>query len=430
MTTVASVESVEAAPPRAVRSRDIRIALLGLGQVGSAIAALAAETRASGAAITIASALVRDRHRPRPIDTSAIPLTTDPSAVLASKADVVVEVLGGLEPARSLVLAALRAGTPVVTANKTLLAVHGEELFDAARRTGTSLLYEASVLAGVPFLTMFSRRPRANAITGFSGIVNGTSNFILSRMASHRDGFANALAAAQQAGYAEPDPSKDLDGDDAVEKLCVLLRHFGGWRIAPAEIERTGIRAIEAADLEQAAAFGGVIRPIASADWCNGRLTAHVGPAFVAASHPLSRVGGVQNGLSLRTRDSGELFFSGPGAGPHVTASTVLDDVVEIRHAAGAIHHVEPRAPEPCGTPDTAWFLRLTSNDFPDTQHAPAVFSRLGIRTRRVSAFRAGDGGIRQWLLTSACARSHVDAVIDVLSSKTRCEALCFRVIE
>ena len=208
-------------------------------------------------------------------------LTTDPYEALASNPDIVVEVLGGLEPARSAILAALSARIPVVTANKSLLAAHGDELFAAAARAGVPLLYEASVLAGVPFLSTFRRRPLARTVTGIQGILNGTSNFILSRMARDGADFSAALADAQRLGYAEPDPSKDIDGDDAVEKLCVLLRHFGDFSVAPSQIERRGIRDVGPADLQHAAAFGGALRPVAVASWCDATVTAYAGPAFV-----------------------------------------------------------------------------------------------------------------------------------------------------
>jgi len=294
---------------------EVRIALLGVGQVGGAIAELASHPSEMPCRFSIASALVRDVRRPRAAHAESLPLTIDPAAALTSHPDVVVEVLGGLEPARTLVLEALTRGIPVVTANKSLLAAHGDELFDAASLAGVPLLYEASVLAGVPFLNTFGRRPIARAITAVTGIVNGTSNFILSRMASERMAFGDALADAQRAGYAEPDPSKDVLGDDAVEKLCVLLRHFGQWSVAPDQIEKSGIDHVGPGDLEQAAAFGGTVRPVVSAEWDQDRLAAYAGPAFVAGSNPLSRVDGVQNAVSLRTRWSGDLFFSGPGAG-------------------------------------------------------------------------------------------------------------------
>ena len=332
MTTVLNAVPAPARATAPAPKTEIRVALLGLGHVGGAIAGLANERNDAPHRFPIVSALVRDVHRPRAIDTTRIPLTSDPAIALASRPDVVVEVLGGLEPARTIVMAALAQGLPVVTANKSLLAAHGSELFEAAARHGAPLLYEASVLAGVPFLGTFGRRPLARDVFGISGIVNGTSNFILSRMLADRVSFGDALAEAQRAGYAEPDPSKDINGDDALEKLCVLARHFGGWTIAPGEVERGGIADLELQDLQQASAFGGRIRPVVHADWDGDGVRAFAGPAFVNDSNGLAGINGVQNAVSLRTKWSGDLFFSGPGAGPAITAATV--PMTSSRHAS------------------------------------------------------------------------------------------------
>ena len=261
-------------------------------------------------------------------------------------------MLGGIEPARTLVIEALNAGIPVVTANKTLLAYCGAELFAAAAAAGVPLLYEASVLAGVPFLGTLGRRPLARSVTGFRGILNGTSNFVLSRMARDGASFDEALASAQRAGFAEPDPSKDIEGDDAVEKLCVLLRHLAGSTCTRRRSTRPESPASRRRDQQHAAAFGGTVRPVVVADWSEPALAAYAGPAYVEGTNALSRVDGVQNAIALTTLWSGELFFSGPGAGPTVTAATVLDDVVEasrngetvpVESQADAAGHVSER---------------------------------------------------------------------------------------
>jgi homoserine dehydrogenase len=425
---------VDAAPVR-----EIRVAILGLGQVGGAIASLAA--RAAGtvpASFHVASALVRDPQKPRAIDAAALPLTTDPRTALASKPDVLVEVLGGIEPARTLVLEALTAGIPVVTANKTLLAYCGAELVAAAALAGVPLLYEASVLAGVPFLGTLGRRPLARSVTGFRGILNGTSNFMLTRMARDGAGFAEALASAQRAGFAEPDPSKDVEGDDAVEKLCVLLRHLAGFDVHPSQIDKTGITSLDGRDQQHAAAFGGTVRPVAAADWSEAAVAAYVGPAYVEGTNALGRVDGVQNAIALTTLWSGELFFSGPGAGPTVTAATVLDDVVEASQNGGAASldagrarseratgHARRRAnPTPAVTSvnDGGWFVRLTSSSLAEAG-APSLLASLGIRLRRASCIDARSGRHSQWLLTHPCGRAHLDAALGVLSAKTGCAA-------
>ena len=424
--------------------RDIRVAVLGLGQVGGAIAALAARAAETlPASFEVASALVRDPQKLRAIDAAALPLTTDPRTALASKPDVLVEVLGGIEPARTLVLEALNAGIPVVTANKTLLAYCGAELFSAAAAAGVPLLYEASVLAGVPFLGTLGRRPLARSVTGFRGILNGTSNFVLTRMTRDGAGFAEALASAQRAGLAEPDPSKDVEGDDAVEKLCVLLRHLAGFDVHPSQIDKSGIGGVDGRDQQHAAAFGGTVRPVAVADWSDATVAAYVGPAYVEGTNALSRVDGVQNAIALTTLWSGELFFRGPGAGPTVTAATVLDDVVEASQK-GARANCEPASSAPSfgatadnpacperprghasrPTPpvtsvnDGAWFVRLTSSSLGEAD-APSLLTSLGVRLRRVSCVDARSGRHSQWLLTHPCGRAHLDAALDVLSAKT-----------
>src|SRR5688572_20204210 len=201
-----------------------RVALLGCGTVGGAFAALSRTAPAGNHPLQITAALVRDTQRPRALDLP--PLTEDARLILESEPDVLVELLGGTEPARALVLGALQKRIPVVTANKTLLAHHGAELRAAAQRTRTPLLYEAAVLAGVPFLGPFSGSRRASSVTALLGIVNGTSNFVLTRCADGTASIDEAVADAQRHGYAEPDPSDDVRGIDARDKLALLLQHF------------------------------------------------------------------------------------------------------------------------------------------------------------------------------------------------------------
>jgi homoserine dehydrogenase len=432
MTTVVNTAGVQTRAAARIGQREIRVALLGLGQVGGAVASIAQQNAIEACHFTITSALVRDIHRPRTVDVSRLPLTTDPNTVLRDSPDVVVEVLGGLEPARSIVLAALVAGVPVVTANKSLLAAHGDELFDLAARRGVPLLYEASVLAGVPFLGTFRRRPLARDVSALRGIVNGTSNYVLSRMAHDRVSFNQALIEAQRSGYAEPDPSKDVNGDDAAEKLCVLLRHFAGTSVAPHQIETVGITDIEEHDLDQASAFDGAIRPVITADWNGCAVRGYAGPAFVERSNLLARVDGVQNALTLTTRWSGDVFLSGPGAGPTVTAATVLDDIVEAHHLAYAGAPATVHRATQCTPPATGWFVGLTSRGeaLSDETQAQQMLARFGIRVRRASPIDRRDGRARQWLLTAACSREHADAALAVLDEKLGWTARSIRVLE
>jgi len=426
MTIVAPAPRVQYSTIDPAPVREIRIAVLGLGQVGGAIAALA--VRAAGtlpASFHVVSALVRDPQKPRASEAAALPLTTDPRAALASRPDVLIEVLGGIEPARTLVLEALNAGIPVVTANKTLLAYCGSELFAAAAAAGVPLLYEASVLAGVPFLGTLGRRPLARSVTGFRGILNGTSNFMLTRMARDGAGFAEALTSAQRAGFAEPDPSKDIEGDDAVEKLCVLLRHVAGFDVHPSQIDKIGITGVDGRDQQHAAAFGGTVRPVAVADWSGAAVAAYAGPAYVEGTNALSRVDGAQNAIALTTLWSGELFFSGPGAGPTVTAATVLDDVFEASQNGETVSiprfaNTARPAPKVTSVDEGGWFVRLTSSSLGEAE-AASLLAPLGIRLRRASCIDARSGRHSQWLLTHPCGRAHLDAALDLLSAKTGC---------
>ena len=331
MTVIDEVPRVVSARRAVVspRAREIHIGLLGVGIVGSAVARLALTCPEEfGRPLRITTGLVRDLHKPH--SPESVKLTVCGTEVLDSNPDVVIEVLGGLEPARTLVLEALRRRIPVVTANKSLLAHYGDELLDAAARAGVPLRYEAAVIAGVPFLGTFARRPLASRVTSIFAVVNGTSNFVLSQMDEHGCDFEAAVAHAQASGFAEPDPSKDVDGIDAAEKLTILVRQFFGATIDPNTIEIKGIGGITAADLAGARERGGVIKPVVSAELLNGKVRAFVGPAFVPATHPFAALRGPANGVILRGASSGEVTLIGPGAGPEATAVTILDDVFEV----------------------------------------------------------------------------------------------------
>lgn len=403
----------------------VRIALLGVGHVGGAVAALV-RTGPLADRFTITSGLVRDVTRERPT-AAHVPLTSDLLAALDDEPDVVIEALGGLEPARTLVLSAIQRGIPVVTANKSLLAAHGAELLDAAERYSVPLRYEAAVLAGVPFLGTFNRRPLARATTGLSGIVNGTTNYILSKMSEGKADFASALSEAQRRGYAEPDPSSDISGVDAAEKLCVLIRHFGQWDVAPKQFERIGIESITAADLHAARELGGALKPVVHVEWNDDECSAFVGPAFVPGSHHLASIRDVQNAVLLRKSD-GELFFAGPGAGPSVTAATLLDDATEIAEETFSRHYVDRRTQSAQVKPPTrqsenesrrvtvkpaltGWFVRVVGELDRYHDRLPAV---------AIKSARAIDAaGEKQWVaLTHPCQREQITwALRDVVSS-------------
>jgi homoserine dehydrogenase len=411
----------------------IRIGLLGLGQVGSAVARLAAApARLGRAEAEITAALVRDPLRPR--ETFGIRVTADAEAVFATRPSVIVEALGGLEPARTLVLEAIARGIPVVTANKSLLAHHGDELGEAAALTGVPLRFEASVLAGVPFLGTFARRPCAARLTSFTGIVNGTTNFILSQMQDGTKEFESALSEAQRRGFAEPDPSKDVEGIDAVEKLTILIRQFGGPSVEPRTIEIAGITSVTAADLRHARALGGTLKPVAHAAGLGPDRTAvaaFAGPAFLPDCHPLARVHSVANGLRLRDIAGSELCFTGPGAGPDVTAVTVLDDVLEATAPSAQIDWPATVRVGQAVPPITAWFVRVTSaTALPPGADTAALLGSQGVWVERTTGRSTRDGNESLAILTYPCDRAQVERAAAAFAAATGSTTNIFRALD
>lgn len=401
----------------------IDIALLGCGNVGAALARLAA--RDADQPFTILGALVRDVTRPRDVPIPPA-FTTDAAGLLESAPSVVVELLGGTDPARRLVVGALERRIPVVTANKTLLARHGAELREAAGRARVPVLYEAAVIAGVPFLGTFARRPYAAAASNLTGIANGTSNFVLTRCARHGETVASALAEAQHRGYAEPNPRNDVAGIDAAEKLAVLLQHFASLDVNPDAIETVGIDVITGAQAGHARELGGVIKPIIHADWASG-LDAFVGPAFVPATHPLARVDDVENALLLGT-SRGRLHFQGPGAGPEVTAAAVLDDIREISDGTAPLLTGELRVQRP-DAPETEWLITLSGVRLPRASDVADLLSSYGVFTHRATARHGADGRESQSLLVWPVSRVQLERALETLRAASDCSASAIRAL-
>ena len=424
--------AVRSAP--ALPTGTIDIALLGLGRVGSAVARAVLEGPSSGTArLRITGALIRNPEGRRDVRLPAACLLTDAAEIFARRPGIVVEVLGGIEPAYTLVRQALESGIPVVTANKSLVAAHGDELRRIAARTGAPFLYEAAVIAGVPFLGTLSRRPHAAAAARIRGIVNGTSNYLLTQMSATRASLAAALAEAARLGLSEPDPRNDVLGIDAAEKLSVLLQHLGWGRVAPHALDVRGIDGVHASDIDTARDLGGVLKPVILAERSDDLVTAFVGPAFVPLSDRLARVDGAENALALRN-GYGELFYSGPGAGPQATAATVLDDVFEAAAADGERLESRSHAPrltdiEP-GAPVTAWFVRLTAAEkVPPAADIADLLGSFGVWLQRSSSPRA----TRQdacGFLTLPVERTRLESAIGALTAAARCSASVYRALE
>jgi homoserine dehydrogenase len=396
-----------------------RIGLLGLGTIGAAFARL---TRDAGPHLStrgimpVASiALVRSASRPRDAaDDVAAGVTDSADVFFTEPLDVVVEVLGGVEPAYTLVRRALDRGIPVVTANKSLIAAHGEELVTLARRRGTSVRFEAGCISGVPFLGTFERRPLASRASAVTGILNGTSNSILTAMTSGVR-FDAALADAQRLGFAEPDPGMDISGRDAAEKLSILARLFGRVLLDPGTVPMEAISAIEPEDISAATAFDGAIRPLAHAAWAGATVRAFVGPA---------RVTGVTNGVVIESA-GGTQCYTGPGAGPAVTAATLMDDVIELlsERRARTLTPEPAKAATDVRRPDTSWFLRLTG----DARRSDVadLLGSYGVWCTRVA--RRGD---RTYVLTCAANTSRVAAALDAVRAAIGGTATAFPALD
>jgi len=329
------------------------VAVLGAGTVGREVVAALLERRpeliaADGASLELTGVAVRDVDRARAGGVPAALLTDAPAHLVADPAtDVIVELIGGDEPARTLIAAALGAGKAVVTANKHVLAHHGAALEAVARRTGAPLRFEAAVGGGIPVLGPLASDLAANRVRAIRGIVNGTTNYILAAMAEEGREYEEVLTAAQAAGYAEADPSGDVEGHDAANKLVILVRlAFGCW-LDPVDVRlvasdgpgagRPGITGIGADDIAAARRRGEAIKLIASAVLeADGRIDASVLPTLVGADTALGRTAGVLNRIEIEAEPVGTVAFSGPGAGGAATASAVLGDLMAIARDRGS----------------------------------------------------------------------------------------------
>jgi homoserine dehydrogenase len=323
-----------------VSAVDVGVALLGYGTVGASVSRMLAESgdeieRATGHRLRVVRALVRDPAKERPFAAADGVLTTDFAAIRDDPSiDVVAEVMGGLEPAGGYVRELLRAGKPVVSANKQLIAREGADLFAIASAAGVQLRFEASVCAAIPVVKVLRESLIATNVHRVLGIVNGTTNFILSRM-EHGGSYADALAEAQELGYAEADPSDDVNGADAAAKMAILATVAFGSRVALEDVDVRGIVEVEPGHVKAAAQLGMVIRLVGVATLVGDAVDVRVQPAFVDRSHALAAVDGAFNAVMLQGDAIREITLEGPGAGGIETASAVVADLVSVVGTAG-----------------------------------------------------------------------------------------------
>lgn len=413
----------------------VRVALLGCGTVGTEVVRLlttSSEDFAArvGAPLELVGIAVRDIDAPRDPVVPRDLLTTD-AAGLATRADLVVELIGGVEPARTLVLAALGAGASVITGNKALLAAHGPELHAAAERSGADLYYEAAVAGAVPVVYGLRESLAGDKVTAVLGIVNGTTNFILDEMATRGMSFDDALARAQELGYAEADPTADVDGHDAAAKAAILASLAFHTRVGIDDVPVTGIRDVTAEDMAEARADGYVIKLLAVArrvsdDGTRG-IAVRVHPALLPETHPLAAVRGAFNAVVVEAEAAGRLMFYGQGAGGAPTASAVLSDVV-----AAASHKVHGgNAPResvyaqlpllgPEAVPARAQ-VQLVLSDRPGTLAAVAgVYGRHGVSIESVRQVRAADGRSHITIVSHEATEAALEATVADLAVEDR----------
>ncbi len=378
----------------------VKVGVLGCGNVGAALVALVAERGAeiearTGVRLEVAKVAVRSLSRSRPIELGAEVLTRDAAAVVADPSiDVIVEVIGGIEPARELILAALAAGKPVVTANKELLANHGAELFSAASAGKVDLLFEAAVAGGIPIMRPLRESLVGEDVRRIMGIVNGTTNFILTRMSEEGASYAAALAEAQELGYAERDPTADVEGYDAGAKAAILASIAFGAKVVAGDVFHEGISNLTATDIEFAARLGYVVKLLAVAELVPAEgdgpdeVAVRVHPAMVPVDHPLAGVRDSFNAVFVEGAAVGDLMFYGRGAGGGPTGSAVLGDLVDaavnLRKRAYADLPALVRRPiRPIDELQSSYYVNLDVLDQAGVLRAVAeVFERHGVSIR------------------------------------------------
>ncbi|SDJ30546.1 homoserine dehydrogenase [Frankineae bacterium MT45] len=383
-------------------SDSLKVALLGCGVVGSEVARLLHEqgddlAARIGAPLELAGVAVRRPNRHPDIDPALI--TTDAQALVTRPdIDLVIEVIGGIEPVRSLLLEALKSGKSVVSANKALLAEDGATLYEAAAGAGVDLYYEAAVAGAIPLLRPLRESLAGDRITRVMGIVNGTTNFILSRMDATGAGFDEALAEATELGYAEADPSADIDGFDAAAKAAILAGLAFHTRVTTSDVYREGISDVTSADIASAKAMGCTVKLLAICERTEESVSVRVHPAMIPRTHPLAGVSDAYNAVFVEADAAGSLMFYGRGAGGAPTASAILGDLVAVARnrrnggrGSGASTYADLRV-VPMAEVQTRYHVALDVADRPGVLATVAgAFAEQGVSIQTVRQEGRGD---------------------------------------
>ena len=427
----------------------MRVGLIGCGVIGTGVATHLAEhgpliTQRTGIEVSLTAIAERDDARLQAVKAPGAARIKDAFALVTrDDVDVVVELMGGVEVAYRVVEAALKAKKHVVTANKALLAERGTALFDLAERQGVDLYFEAAVAGGIPIIRALREALVADEIQSVRGIINGTSNYILSAMANEGAEFAQALSAAQEAGFAEADPTLDISGGDAGHKLAILAGLAFGVQVLPKEIPTEGIDSVSPRDIQYARDFGYVIRPLAIASKSVGKIDLRVHPALVPKHHALAHVDGELNAIAVRGARVGPCFMSGLGAGPGPTATSVVGDIVDIgkNMIAGCPARRWPKA----GAGDLAiqslsklrsrYYLRCTVKD--ESGVLAAITGKLGAYNVSIEKMvqdteSHDDGGATIVMLTHEASESDVRASLKAIDATelTTDTTQLFRVVD
>ena len=407
----------------AAQARPLTVALLGGGTVGASVARLLTENARDleervGAPVVLTAVAVRDTAKPR----AGVPadlITDDARAVAGSGVDIVVELMGGIEPARTLILAAMAAGSSVVTANKALLAADGASLYEAAARNGVDLYFEAAVAGAIPLLRPLRESLAGDRVTKVLGIVNGTTNFMLTKMDEEGVDYAEVFAEAEALGYLEADPSLDVDGHDAAAKAAILAELAFHTRVTLDDVYCEGIANVTAEDIRAAQQMGFVIKLLAVAERTDAGVIVRVHPTMLPRSHPLATVRGAFNAVFIEAESAGEMMFYGRGAGGAPTASAVLGDLVSaarnrVSGGRGPGESTYTNLPVlPVGAALTRYYVNLSVTDRPGVLASIAsAFSDNGVSIQVVRQDGHGDEAgliVRTHRATDAALRRTVE---------------------
>ncbi|TDB38741.1 MAG: homoserine dehydrogenase [Actinobacteria bacterium] len=427
--------------------RTVRVGLIGLGTVGSGVVEILRRHRAdfatrAGVDIELSRFADRNADRFAELGLPAEACTTDAADILGDPGvDVVIELIGGTGVARDIVLGALSAGKSVVTANKALMASNGREVMDAADTRGVDIMFEAAVGGGIPIIGPLKHSLVSNEITAVYGIVNGTTNYMLTRMAEDGLDYDAALLEAQERGFAEADPTADVDGLDAAAKIAILASIAFNSRVTSAQVPAEGIRSLAPEDIAYAAEMGYTIKLIAIARRADGSIDVRVHPTMIRSGHPLAKVSGVYNAIYVVGDSVGETMFFGEGAGSLPAASAVVGDVIEVaRHIqsgclalVGCTCHEELPVRD-IGDLETGYYVRLLVADEPGVLAAVAsVFGDHGVSIASVIQKRTTEKGAEIVYVTHRgseravrAALGEIDAldVVDSINAIIRVEEL------